>query len=102
MHVQALPIVNATQAWVGRNGYLKGGNQGFSKRAFKIRTVYTGLGAGSGTAQRRDFQTRSLQRAQGEPLLSLGASRNTSGPHEVLTNNHSRSELLRTTVNCGP
>ena len=40
MHVRALTNVNTTEAWLDRNGYVKGSNGGFSKHASKTQTQY--------------------------------------------------------------
>ena len=41
-HVQALTNVNNSQAWFVKNGYFKGGNQGFHTHASKTLTEHTG------------------------------------------------------------
>ena len=88
MHVQALPNVNTTETWFGRNGYFKGSNQGFNKHASKTQTEHTGTRAVSGMARRRGFWTRSLQTAWEWTTLSLSSSRNASGTRGMLKSDH--------------
>ena len=74
MGSQVLTNVKAIQAWFGKTGYTKGGNQGLSKHASKMQTERTGSQGGFGMVWRRDSWMRSLQIAWGQPCCHFAPS----------------------------
>ena len=89
MHVRALTNVNTTEAWLDRNGYVKGSNGGFSKHASKTQTQYKSR-ATSEMARRKKKKEEypdglgEYRDGLGWATLSFGAS----GPQGMLKSDH--------------